>query len=155
MIETDLAADVAEAKGRSEFLALFFGGFIGVLRWVQLDSLWQTVLANDSGWYIYFLAETPPTNFAEPARVQKFVAEVDRLLRTEHDYDYCGVVYVDNRDHPRMIKIFDPGNLGSACGPGQSVVLPRWVMSRIQPEPLLTSEQIPKGRKRWWQRLFS
>ncbi len=154
MTETSLAVTAAASVADSEFRTRFFGGFRGILRWVQLDSLWRAVLADDTGWYIYFLAETPPTESVEPARLQRFVAEIDRLLRTEHDYDYCGVVYVDNREHPEMIKIFDPGDLGSVCGPSEDVVLPRWVMSRIRPEPLGSGEPAPKSGRRWWQRLF-
>ena len=45
-----------------------------------------------------------------------FVTEIDRLLRQDHAEDYCGIVYADDLQQPRFIKIYDPNNLGVSCG---------------------------------------
>jgi len=37
-------------------------------------------------------------------------------LRADHHESYCGIVYADDLDKPRLIKIYDPNNLGSSCG---------------------------------------
>ena len=55
---------------------------------------------------------------------------------------------------PTYIKIFDPHNLGVACGYSDNPPLPGWVVSRIRPEDLGALMTPPGGRRRWWQRLF-
>ena len=130
------------------------GRFCGVLRWHQLDNLWQSVRHKPHGWYVYLVNGEIP---AEPVTIETldlFIQEVDSLLREEHDYDYCGIVYADSLDAPQMIKIFDPSNLGASCGSCGRVVPPRWLLSRIQPEPIFDEMPLPGVRKRWWKRIF-
>jgi hypothetical protein len=45
-----------------------------------------------------------------------FIERIDALLRAEHHESYCGIVYADDLENPRLIKIYDPNNLGSSCG---------------------------------------
>lgn len=138
------------------FLTVFRGAFQGILRWPQLDQLWAAVLADrEGGWFLYAVGETPPQRVAAAMEVETFVREVDALLRHEHQEDYCGIVYVDNFQQPGFIKIFDPGNLGSACGSRGSPPLPGWIMCKIQPVDLPAALPAPNNRRRWWERLFS
>jgi len=94
-----------------------------------------------------------PTAPVDATELNRFIEEVDQLLRKEHDYDYCGIVYAD--ETPTMIKIFDPNNLGAVCGSSGTVVPPRWLLTRIQPEAIVDDAPTPANRKRWWQGLFS
>jgi hypothetical protein len=55
------------------------------------------------------------------------------LLRDEHRESYCGIVYADDLDKPRLIKIYDPNNLGSSCGSSKNPPGPGWIMSRCAP----------------------
>jgi hypothetical protein len=128
--------------------------FSGILRWQQLDDLWTAVRAKPEGWYASLVGETPPTEPMAAAAVPAFLAELDTLLRTEHDYDYCGVVYADDPAEPTMIKVFDPHNMGSSCGCSGERIMPRWVLSRLKPVALVDASPLPTGRKRWWQKLF-
>jgi hypothetical protein len=130
------------------------GRFIGILRWPQLDTLWQAVRAQPEGWYAYLVSADLPGDPLPAADLLRFVEEVDGLLRAEHVYDYCGIVYADNLQTPGMIKIFDPHNLGASCGSSGRVIPPRWLLSRIPPEPIHDEAPLPGSRKRWWQRIF-
>lgn len=140
---------------KPEFLAQFLGGFAGILHWHQLDALWEKLRANaDSDWYVYAVGEVPPERPATAVELDRFLTEVNRLLRTEHEYDYCGVVYVDQTDAPGMVKIFDPNHLGSSCGSSGLRVLPGWVLSRAAPIDLKAAVPPPRARRRWWQSIF-
>jgi hypothetical protein len=137
----------------SEFRRVFQGGFTSALRWHQLDELWERVRAEPRGWFIYAVGEPPPREAADPAALQRFVGEIDALLRREHQEDFCGIVYADDRDRPTMIKIYDPGNLGVVCGYSDNPPLPGWVVSRLPPEDL-AADPAPGNRRRWWRQLF-
>jgi len=61
---------------------------------------------------------------------------MDKLLRREHQEDYCGIVYANDLQTPGSIKIYDPNNLGVSCGYNDNPPLPGWIMSRIPPVDL-------------------
>lgn len=138
-----------------EFTARLSGRFHGVLAWQHLDALWARLRAQPEGWYVAMSGQagTDSTSPLAAAELDRFVGEVDVLLRREHREDYCGIVYVDNPEQPGFIKIYDPNNLGSSCG-GAGGIPPRWVLSRIPPEPLEDAAPLPGNRRRWWQGLF-
>lgn len=138
-----------------DFRSAFRGNFTGILQWQQLDQLWQTVKQSDNPhWYIYAIGENVPEQPVSQAELEKFIDEIDALLRKEHDEDYCGIVYTDSKVHPTFIKIFDPNNLGVVCGFSNNPPLPGWILSTIKPEPLEDMRPLPGNRKRWWNRLW-
>jgi len=136
------------------YLAAFRGSFTSALRWPQLDELWQRVRARPEDWFVYAIGERPPGAPAAADDLLRFIDEIDRLLRKEHDEDYCGIVYADDLVEPAMIKVYDPNNLGVSCGYSDNPPLPGWVLSRLAPIDLEAARQ-PAGRRRWWQRLFA
>ncbi len=139
----------------STFLSSFRGRFISTLRWEHLDRLWEVLREDASGgWYVYAVGEEPPESHADDGQVRLFIEEVDRLLRQEHDEDYCGIVYADNLETPSFIKIYDPNNLGMVCGSSKTPPLPGWVLSKIKPIDLKAAMPTPGNRRRWWKRLF-
>jgi hypothetical protein len=145
----------APAEHIDPFLQAFRGSFISTLRWHQLDALWERMRERaGDGWYLYAIGEEPPQDPADAAQVLRFIDEIDRLLRAEHDEDFCGIVYADDLAAPALIKIYDPNNLGVVCGYSDNPPLPGWVMSKLPPVDLPASRQAPKGRRRWWRRLF-
>ncbi|MGB5297456.1 MAG: hypothetical protein WBN48_01860, partial [Thiogranum sp.] len=96
-----------------DFREAFKGSFSGVLRWEQLDALWQRLRDDAAGdWYLYSVGEAPPTDTVSKYDVIQFIEQVDDLLRREHDEQYCGIVYADDVNAPSFVKIFDPNNLG-------------------------------------------
>ncbi|KPK37407.1 MAG: hypothetical protein AMJ69_11645 [Gammaproteobacteria bacterium SG8_47] len=140
----------------AEFLTAFRGGFVNMLRWHELDALWQRLRAGaDEGWYVYAVGETPPRAPLARERFGQVLGEIDALLRREHQEDYCGIVYADDRNNPTLVKIYDPNNLGSSCGTGlMPPPLPGWVISRAVPADLKAAFPPPGNRRRWWQRLL-
>jgi hypothetical protein len=85
----------------------------------------------------------------------RFITEIDSLLRREHDEKYCGIVYADDLQAPRFVKIYDPHNLGVSCGYSDNPPLPGWVLSKLPPVDLPAAQHVPKNRKRWWRALFA
>lgn len=138
------------------FLTQFRGSFISLMTWEQLSAFWQTVRADaDKGWYLYVVGDAVPTQPRNGPEVHKFIDEIDALLRREHDEDYCGIVYADSKSEPTFIKIFDPHNLGVACGSSKNPPLPGWIMSLAAPVALDSTRILPEQRKRWWQQLWA
>jgi hypothetical protein len=138
------------------FYTAFRGRFSGLLSWEQLDAFWSVVRARaGDGWYLYAVGEAPPTAPASAEQVERFINEIDALLRREHEEDYCGIVYADSLSAPAFIKIFDPHNLGVQCGFSDNPPLPGWIMSLIPPLKLSQRHPLPGSRRRWWQRLWA
>ena len=137
------------------FTAAFRGRFQSVLRWEQLESLWE-VLRRDAGngWYLYATGESPPQDPVSGEMLCTFLSEIDLLLRKEHDEDYCGIVYADSFDSPQFIKVYDPGNLGVSCGYSDNPPLPGWILSKLPPTDLKAGGITPANRRRWWRRLL-
>ena len=137
------------------FRVAFRGRFENVLRWEQLDALWEVLHADaGSGWYIYAVGEPPPAQPVSGEILQTFLGEISVLLRKEHAEDYCGIVYTDSFTRPGFVKIFDPHNLGVSCGFSDHPPLPGWILSRLPPVDLEAPAPLPGNRRRWWQRLF-
>lgn len=136
------------------FWEQFNGHLKGMLRWSQLDDLWQQVRAKPLGWYVAQLGQNVPEAPLDEAALLRFIDEADALLRREHQHDYCGIVFADVPAQPQFIKIFDPHNLGSACSHGSTPIMPLWVMSRTRPERLEAPAPQPSSRSNWWSRLF-
>lgn len=136
---------------RTEFDRLFDGTLYSLLSWKQLEAFW-TRLDRAGGWYLYAVGEPCPLEPADAEHVAAFVREMDALLRREHREEYCGIVYADDLERPRLIKIYDPNHLGTSCGSGKHRILPGWVMSRTPPTDLTPpSHFVTQNRKRWWR----
>jgi len=138
-----------------EYLVQFRGAFKSAMRWHDLDDLWQVLRASPKGWYVYHVGDEVPHAPLDEAQFENFLEQVDRLLRADHQEDYCGIVYADDLRVPSMVKIYDPHNLGVSCGYSESPPLPGWVVSRAAPVDLEPERILPANRKRWWRRLFS
>ena len=138
------------------YVQTYRGAFSGILRWHQLDELWDSLRQQTTKqWYIYAVGETPPTETSSAEQLDTFLTAIDKLLRTEHEEDYCGIVYVDNRQSPTFIKIYDPNNLGVVCGFSNNPPLPGWILSLQKPIDLKAALPPPGNRRRWWQKVFA
>ena len=143
-------ADKSEGGANAEaFRARLGGTFQGIMHWPQLDELWARI--GVGRWFVYPTDETPPT---EPLSGVPLAARLDSLgaqLRREHEYDYCGIVYVDDADAPTLVKIYDPRNLGTSCSHGAAPIPPRWILSTVQPAPIEPEVLQPAHRWRLWK----
>ncbi len=141
---------------KEAYISAFKGNFTSTMRWPHLDEFWKVLKAQaDDNWYIYAVGEAAPEATSSKAHLLMFIDKIDALLHQEHDEDYCGIVYIDNKESPEFIKIFDPNNLGVSCGFSDNPPLPGWILSRIQPVGLDAALNPPKNRQRWWQKIFS
>ncbi|MGV6859026.1 MAG: hypothetical protein ACWA5X_08635 [bacterium] len=138
----------------SEYYRRFYGRFAALRHWDDLSKFWDVLKAQPEGWYIYAPGEPPPSAPVDEEKLNTFIAEMDELLRREHDEDYCNIVYVDDRQSPDFIKIYDPNNLGVSCGFSDNPPLPGWVLSRLQPIDMPSAIPQPGNRKRWWKKIF-
>ncbi|MBD3609970.1 MAG: hypothetical protein HUJ30_05415 [Gammaproteobacteria bacterium] len=142
-------------RENSEFLAAYKGGFINMLRWHEFDDLLTTLgEQSNSDWFLYAVGEVPPTEPSSVDEIERFLQEIEQLIRNDHDEDYCGIVYSDHRDSPNFVKFYDPNNLGASCGSSGSHVFPGWIMCQMPPEDLKVAFPIPGNRRRWWKKLF-
>jgi hypothetical protein len=159
---------MTENSPTTAFQRLYRGRVWAVMGWDQLTALWQRI-DPAAGWYLQAVGVDGPrrgvpvtqsapaptiTSAADALAVSAFIERIDALLRAEHHESYCGIVYVDDFDNPRLIKIYDPNNLGSSCGSSNNPPLPGWIMSRVPPDPIIPLRQAPENRKRWWQSLL-
>jgi len=140
----------------SNYLKCFKGYLKGTPKWHDLDALWGNLRKTEQNdWYIYAVGETPPTETVAKEKLLQFIDEIDKLLRKDHKEDYCGIVYANSIDEPTFVKIYDPHNLGSACGSSSlPPPLPGWVLSTIKPQDLEQAFPQTGSRRRWWNKIF-
>lgn len=131
------------------------GRFVGVLRWDQLDDLWQTLENSGKPWYLYQVGSEVPEQPLDGETLKTAIRELDQLLHQEHDHDYCGIVYADDLANPTLVKVYDPNHLGASCGSAGYRIPARWFFSLQKPSEVHDQAPTPNNRKRWWNRLFS
>ena len=107
---------IMNTSAEQNYVAAYRGNSTSLLRCHHLDEFWETLKQQADDWFIYAVGETPPENTASKEHLIKFIEEIDVLLHKEHEEDYCGIVYTNNKETPAFIKIFDPNNLGVSCG---------------------------------------
>lgn len=137
----------------SEFDRIYNGMLYSLMSWAQLDTFWAAI-DPAANWYLYAVGQDIPLQPANADAVRAFLREIDTLLKREHEQEYCGIVYADDLQHPRLVKVYDPHQLGSSCGSSGITVLPGWIMSRMPPSNLKSDVPIPNNRKRWWTALW-
>jgi hypothetical protein len=119
------------------YINKFNARFTGIQTWEQLDELWETLKEKaNAGWHIHQPSQPkdhPFDNKLKAISLLEKIKEIDQQLRQEHQEKYCGIVYVDNKQEPTYIKIFEPNNLGKVCGSSENPVLPGWIISLMEP----------------------
>ncbi len=135
------------------FLQTYNGRMSGVLRWPQLDKLWQSLDAGD-GWYLYEVGNDLPADPINRDTLERAVGQMDTFLRKEHDADYCGVVYTDDLDTPSLLKIYHPKKMGASCGSSGSTVLPKWTLSKHPPVDLVEWALQKDLKPVWWKHML-
>ncbi len=143
--------DVIANNEGAAFRARLKGRFFGMLYWEQLDELWKRVKAGR--WYFYQIGEERPQEALSGEALAVRIDALDKLLRDDHDFHLCGIVYADEMETPTLIKVYDPNSLGSSCGSGPAAP-PRWILSTAQPPEIENEVPQANSRRRWWQ-MFS
>jgi hypothetical protein len=125
------------------------GYLSGVLRWEDWDRLRHHVTGSGEPWYVYAVGHGIPDQPVSGEPLAMLLAELDALLRRDHDEPYFGIAYADDLTEPTLVKIYDPHNLGSSCGSSGRAIPPGWILCRMRPEPVASDLPLPNSRKRW------
>jgi len=125
------------------------GTFADFLKWQQLDEMWGRVIRGE--WYFYQLGEALPLFALNGDELVRRIDALNELLHREHDYHYCGIVYADDVEHPTLIKVYDPSNIGSSCSRNATPSPPGWILSTEPPSLIENRAPTLHNRKRWWQ----
>jgi len=136
-----------DSANATDFHARLRGKFYGMLQWSDLDALWARVKTGH--WFFYQIGEALPDNALNGDDLALRIDALDKLLRQDHDYHLCGIVYADGVEEPSLIKVYDPNSLGSSCS--KSATPPRWILSTAQPSLIENHAPTPENRRRWWQ----
>lgn len=136
-----------DSTNAADFQARLKGKFYGMLQWKDLDALWSRVKSGQ--WYFYQVGETLPDKPLSGDDLAVRIDALDKLLRDDHDYHLCGIVYSDHIEQPTLIKVYDPNSLGSSCS--KTSTPPRWILSTAQPPLVENHAPTPENRRRWWQ----
>jgi len=133
-----------------EFEDRLHGRFDGILRWPDLDKLWERIKVDPQPWYIYEVGMDVPDIPIPADALADEIDAIDKLLHDNHAENYCGIVYVDNPDAPTLVKVFGPKNLGASCGSSGSKIWPRWILSHMSPTAV-GARLDNKGKPAWWK----
>lgn len=130
------------------FWRVFDGPMKGVLDWARYEAFLDRLGESGGDWYVFDLDGEVP---GAPQSAEDFAAAlspVDGLIRAVKNRPWLGAVYADDLENPSYIKVFDPAKLGGSCAMPGAKMLPRWIISRIKPDPMTlpTAEgEAPKG----------
>ena len=122
----------------------FQGKLHGFPMWPMLDRFWPVLSESGGAWYIHdFDSDTVPDHPASGDDVAALLADVLEMYAPARSRSFCGVVFVDDTTNPTFVKLFDPWKMGASCGSSGERTLPRFVLSRIKPEPLPVATEDP------------
>jgi hypothetical protein len=108
----------------------------GIMRWEKWDEMCDQIQNGNDPWFVYSIGHEVPQQAIQDESLKIALDEIRALLRREHEEDYLGIVYVDDLSTPRLIKIYDPNNLGSTCGSSGRYIPPGWILSTLPPSPV-------------------
>jgi len=127
------------------FWRAYQGRASGLLQWADVDALWPLLAAQPEGWYVYDLETAPPISPLSTTDLTAFLPKAQALVDARRDRSHSGAIYIDNRESPAFIKIFDPTNMGTSCGGDHDMIFPRYILSKIQPDPRPAPAPVKKG----------
>lgn len=125
----------------------------GILSWQKLDVFWANLVQADRPWYVFELGGPAPEQSLTNRQLIEFLACATEFTKRRGQPEYCGCVYVDDMQAPRFIRIFDPKNMGSACGGSGNMIMPKWNLSRLKPESLPDADT-PAANSNWISRIL-
>jgi hypothetical protein len=123
------------------FWRAYGGKFTGTLKWEQFDALFIRLASDEHDWFVF-----DPTADAPDAPAADFGAALDEAracVEQVRGRSYCGAVFADDMNNPGFVKVFDPFKMGGVCGGSGERVMPRWIFSRLAPDPLPLLPEAP------------
>ena len=116
------------------FWQAYRGRFHGIPTWDGFDAFWARLAASGGDWYVF-----DPTADAPAAPHPAFataLADARATVEQVRNRGFCGAVFADDLDTPGFVKVFDPYRMGGVCGGSAERVMPKWIFSRLPPDPL-------------------
>lgn len=110
------------------------GRFSGLPTWPGFDAFWRRFEASGGDWYVFDPARDAPG--APHPDIASALAEARACVEQARSRGFCGAVFADDLEAPDFVKVFDPDQMGGVCGGSRERVLPKWIFSRIAPDPL-------------------
>ncbi len=137
------------------FWNAYRGRFSGILTWPDFDALWEKLANAPGGWFVFDPEGAAPDAALGDEAFQDVLKEARALVEQRRASEgHCGAVYVDNREAPSFVKVFDPLHMGSSCSIGTAPILPRMIFSHMRPDPLPAEPAVPEGKGGLLQRLM-
>lgn len=117
-----------------EFRTLFSGRLSGLLKWDQVDALFALIAEGGEDWYLYRVSEGLPEAPLSGEELGAKLKDIRDWAFIQNKKDpLCGCVFVNDREDPAIVKIYDPAS-GSSCS--VTTPLPVYTLSRSMPEKL-------------------
>ena len=126
------------------FWRAYNGKFAGLPSWAGFDAFWKRFDAAGGDWYVFDPSGDAPE--APVADVAEGLAEARACVEQVRARSFCGAVFADDLENPGFVKVFDPYKMGGVCGGSGNRVLPRWIFSRIAPDPLPRLPDVPEKK---------
>lgn len=142
-----------DMKQQSQFMQFWNGPFKGVLSWKELDKTWDYV-QQQGLWYVYPTDQAAPNKPASKQELNDFIKMIDQTINPKKQQGFSGVAFVDDRESPQLIKVFNPKLLGCGSGQCDAKPLPHWIISSMRPDDLKAQTQQTK-KQAFWKRLFN
>jgi len=118
------------------FWRVFDGPMKGVLDWARYDAFMERFGASEGEWFVFDLEDAVPAAPVSGEDFSSALTEANALIRAVKNRPWLGAIYADDLETPTYIKVFDPALLGGSCSMPGSKMLPRWIISRMKPDPL-------------------
>ncbi|CAB5502790.1 hypothetical protein [Bathymodiolus thermophilus thioautotrophic gill symbiont] len=137
-----------------DYLAQFQGRFIGIMQWDDCRALFDKLSSNPNDWYVYDTSKVAPKTVTNTNDFLDTINNIKKIIKSEHQERYCGIVYTNNLDNPDFVKIFHPNNLGKSCGSNENPPIPQWLLSKIKPVEVMVNFNSPSKKKGFISKYF-
>ncbi len=91
------------------FAETYQGYLSGILRWEDWDRLRHHVTGSGEPWYVYAVGHGIPDQPVSGEALAMVLAELDALLRRDHDEPYFGIAYADRTNARENLRPQQPG----------------------------------------------
>ncbi|CAB5495838.1 hypothetical protein THERMOT_387 [Bathymodiolus thermophilus thioautotrophic gill symbiont] len=137
-----------------DYLAQFQGRFIGIMQWDDCRALFDKLSSNPNDWYVYDTSKVVPKTVTNTNDFLDTINNIKKIIKSEHQERYCGIVYTNDLDNPDFVKIFHPNNLGKSCGSSENPPIPQWLLSKIKPVEVMEKFNSPSKKKGFISKYF-
>jgi hypothetical protein len=145
-----LAYDIQAAALESAYWRAYRGRFDSLLKWADTDAFLAALPGLAGAWFLYDTEAPVPDHVTTRDEIAAALGDFAALLDEIRGRTACGAIYVDDRANPSFVKLFDPFAMGTSCGgPGHAPALPRWILSRMQPDPIPETATGARGPGLW------